>query len=399
MRRRLQELKRAYSLLGGYIDRIETVLDYNESNDQQVSTTITDRAVSFLINKITKTLHDAEEFLQQIEESAFSEEDTPPAVNQRRRWREIRREATVDRLSSEMQVGVNEGILPQLNPVNRAEFDIILNTGVDPELMRLVQIEVIEKHILFPIRRDGSTLTIAMADTSNVFAIDDVKFLTGYDIETVSVPKNVIEFLIAEYKRTTQFNEVALAETLYDFVDGPFDENPEISEEEAFLLNAYREMIADQKQTEILDAVFGREEQYRRVDPDENISLDSLVTEDLNESAQTITNVIFARALRGEATEILIRLDPQEDKVLVLLSNATSPFESLSLSHELYKHIESHIRVMAQLDADGSEIVEVGELTLSIGRNQHKRFSLAIMRKSPVRQMILRLNTNEIESA
>ena len=61
--------------------------------------------------------------------------------------------------------------------INLKEFDI------DPEVIKLVPKEVAEKHQFIPVNRAGASLIIAMSDPSNIFAIDDIKFLTGYNIE------------------------------------------------------------------------------------------------------------------------------------------------------------------------------------------------------------------------
>ena len=45
------------------------------------------------------------------------------------------------------------------------------------------------KYKLLPLAREWTKLTVAMADPSNVFAMDDVKFMTGYNIERVVAPE------------------------------------------------------------------------------------------------------------------------------------------------------------------------------------------------------------------
>src|SRR5512137_927981 len=56
---------------------------------------------------------------------------------------------------------------------------------IDPEVIKLVPREVVEKHLIIPVNRAGASLIVAMSDPSNIFAIDDIKFLTGYNIEVV----------------------------------------------------------------------------------------------------------------------------------------------------------------------------------------------------------------------
>ena len=54
---------------------------------------------------------------------------------------------------------------------------------IDHEIIKLIPEDVAQKYQVIPISRTGSTLVVAMADPSNIFAIDDIKFLTGYNVE------------------------------------------------------------------------------------------------------------------------------------------------------------------------------------------------------------------------
>ena len=71
--------------------------------------------------------------------------------------------------------------------INLAEFEI------DATVIRLIPPEVAQKYQIIPINRAGSTLIIAMSDPSNIFAIDDIKFLTGYNIEVVVASEEAIK--------------------------------------------------------------------------------------------------------------------------------------------------------------------------------------------------------------
>lgn len=63
--------------------------------------------------------------------------------------------------------------------VDLSRFDI------EASIVKLIPADVAQKYQIMPINRTGATVTIAMVDPSNVFAIDDVKFMTGYNVEPV----------------------------------------------------------------------------------------------------------------------------------------------------------------------------------------------------------------------
>jgi len=59
--------------------------------------------------------------------------------------------------------------------------------NIDPGVLRLIPQDVAQKHSVLPLSRVGATLTLAMVDPTNVFALDDVKFMTGLNVEPVVV--------------------------------------------------------------------------------------------------------------------------------------------------------------------------------------------------------------------
>jgi type IV pilus assembly protein PilB len=74
---------------------------------------------------------------------------------------------------------------------------------VDPAVVRLVPADTAQKYQVLPISRSGATLTIAMTDPTNVFAMDDIKFMTGYNVEPVVASETaVLEAIKKHYNGT-----------------------------------------------------------------------------------------------------------------------------------------------------------------------------------------------------
>src|ERR687897_928417 len=82
---------------------------------------------------------------------------------------------------------------------------------VDASVIRLIPREVADKHSVLPLSRVGATLTLAMVDPTNVFALDDVKFMTGLNIAPVVVAESSVQHAIAKYYGTSR--EIELAST------------------------------------------------------------------------------------------------------------------------------------------------------------------------------------------
>jgi len=77
--------------------------------------------------------------------------------------------------------------------INLAQFDI------DPTVIKLVPAETAQKYQIVPLSRSGATLTIAMTDPTNVFAMDDIKFMTGYNVEPVVASEGAVIEAIQKY--------------------------------------------------------------------------------------------------------------------------------------------------------------------------------------------------------
>ncbi|MBW2452289.1 MAG: type IV-A pilus assembly ATPase PilB [Deltaproteobacteria bacterium] len=102
--------------------------------------------------------------------------------------------------------------------INLNEFEI------DEAVIKLVPAEVVQKYQLVPVNRAGATLIVAMADPSNIFAIDDLKFMTGYNVEIVVASEASIRHAIDKY-----YDQSA---TFDDVMDDLEDINLEIIDDE-----------------------------------------------------------------------------------------------------------------------------------------------------------------------
>jgi type IV pilus assembly protein PilB len=74
---------------------------------------------------------------------------------------------------------------------------------INPEITNLVPADVCQKYMVIPIQRVGATLTIAMVDPTNVFALDDIKFMTGLNVEPAVATEDGIKRAIEKYYGTS----------------------------------------------------------------------------------------------------------------------------------------------------------------------------------------------------
>src|ERR671924_1059161 len=78
---------------------------------------------------------------------------------------------------------------------------------IDPAVVKLIPFETAKRYQILPLSRVGASLTIAMVDPTNVFAMDDIKFMTGFNIEpVVASESSILEGIEKAYGTTQQEN-------------------------------------------------------------------------------------------------------------------------------------------------------------------------------------------------
>ena len=97
---------------------------------------------------------------------------------------------------------------------------------VDPRIVKLVPAEVAVRHTVLPLKREGRTLTVAMSDPTNMTVVDDLKFITRYDIFPVIAGEYTLRTAIERYYEQT---DAQLQTILKDITE---EEDLEVIEEE-----------------------------------------------------------------------------------------------------------------------------------------------------------------------
>src|SRR5687767_11953274 len=80
---------------------------------------------------------------------------------------------------------------------------------IDSQVLHLIPQEVAQKYSVLPRSRVGASLTLAMVDPTNVFTMDDIKFMTGLNVEPVVVAEASIHSAISKYYRSSREIELA----------------------------------------------------------------------------------------------------------------------------------------------------------------------------------------------
>ncbi|TAL17738.1 type IV-A pilus assembly ATPase PilB [bacterium] len=224
-------------------------------------------------------------------------------------------------------------------PVDLDSYD------VDPDVIRLVSEELVHKYHLIPINRVGSTLIVAVEDPSNMFAIDDIKFLTGYNVEVVLAAPTAIKNSINKY-----YDQSA---TLMD-VMGDLDLQD-------------LEVVGEGEEVDIRDL-------EKAVDDAPVVKL---------------VNMILMNAIKKSASDI--HIEPYEKSFRVRYRVDGILYEEMKPPLRLKNAITSRIKIMAQLDIAERRLPQDGRIKLKISRDQDMDYRVSVLPTLFGEKIVMRL--------
>src|SRR5271157_3698411 len=109
---------------------------------------------------------------------------------------------------------------------------------VDPGVTRLIPMDTALKFQVLPLSRVGSSLTLAMSDPTNVFAMDDIKFMTGFNIEPVVASETAIaEAIKKNYGSIEEQERKRELEEIVSFIGEGENETLELEAQDEATLN------------------------------------------------------------------------------------------------------------------------------------------------------------------
>ncbi len=222
----------------------------------------------------------------------------------------------------------------------------LLADDVDLEVVKLVPEDIAQKYLLIPIKREGPDLYVAMADPSNIFAIDDLKFLTGYNIEPLVASEVAIKGAIDKYYDSSA--------TLADVMAGMEGED---------------------------DLEFVMEEE------DEDMGDIQKATEDA--PVVKLVNLILTDAIKKGASDI--HIEPYEKEFRVRFRIDGVLHEIMKPPFKLKNAIISRLKIMSQLDIAERRLPQDGRIKLKLGKNKDIDFRVSVLPTLFGEKVVLRL--------
>ena len=216
----------------------------------------------------------------------------------------------------------------------------LLQFHIDPTVIKLIPPDTAHKYQIVPLSRSGATLTLAMTDPTNVFAMDDIKFMTGYSVEPVVASEAAMVDAIQRYYPLAgkAAREVSRPSTL-ELASRGLEE----------LQN-----LADSGAVEVMDSP-------------EEIGAEALAKQSEDAPVVRLVNVLLMSAIQKSASDI--HIEPYEKELRIRYRIDGILYNIMSPPMKLRDAIASRIKIMAKLDIAEKRLPQDGRI--KIRYNEH----------------------------
>jgi type IV pilus assembly protein PilB len=212
---------------------------------------------------------------------------------------------------------------------------------VDANVVKLVPSETALKYQIIPLSRSGATLTIAMTDPTNVFAMDDIKFMTGYNVEPVVASETAVVDAITKYygkTGTTNGNGGGYAASsgpsALEVASKALDDMP---------------VLSDTGDVEVLEEF-------------EEISAEALAKQGEEAPVIKLVNVILMSAIQKGASDI--HIEPYEKELRVRYRIDGILYNIMQPPMKFRDAITSRIKIMSKLDIAEKRLPQDGRIKI-----------------------------------
>jgi len=229
---------------------------------------------------------------------------------------------------------------------------------IDPNVIKLIPQDTALRYQVVPLSRVGSVLTIAMTDPTNVFAMDDIKFMTGFNVEPVVA------------------SESAIGEAITRFYGGGASSHEELS-------NLMKDLVDEDQELEL-----ATEEQ----------ELDATALERAAEEAPIIklVNLILTDSVKRGASDIHVEPYENEMRVRFRIDGVLQTVMNPPL--KLRDAMTSRLKIMAKLDIAEKRLPQDGRIMIKYkaeGRKKELDFRVSSVPTLFGEKIVLRLLDKE----
>jgi type IV pilus assembly protein PilB len=216
---------------------------------------------------------------------------------------------------------------------------------IPEEVIKLIPKEVAVRHGIIPVDRQGSSLLVAVSDPSNIYAMDDIKFLTGYNVEMVVSPETAIHTALESYYKKEEKAE--------DLFDGMAEEDISILKEE------------------------------------QGIDIEELERSSKDAPVVRLVNLLLVDAIRRGASDI--HVEPYEKEFRIRYRIDGVLHEVMKPPLRLKNAICSRLKIMSELDIAERRLPQDGRIKLVLGKSKEIDFRVSVLPTLFGEKVVLRI--------
>ena len=265
---------------------------------------------------------------------------------------------------------------------------------IEGSVLETIPINTAKKYTVIPISRVGGTLTLAMADPSDIFAIEDIKFMTNYNIEpVVASERAILEAIDTQYsqkpkKRTPTPQQQQQQQQKKEEGGGTIDYKDFSFKEDDIEQSSIDENV-EAPTVDIDDfeqMVKGAIDQVEVVEEEDDVA-NPLEAE--NAPVIKLVNGILLNAVKRKVSDIHIEPYEKAYRVRYRLDGALHQVMGLPMS--LKNAITSRIKIMAQLDIAEKRLPQDGRIKLKIGKRKDMDYRVSVLPTLFGEKIVMRL--------
>jgi type IV pilus assembly protein PilB len=241
--------------------------------------------------------------------------------------------------------------------INLSQFEI------DAAVIKLIPPDTAQKYQIIPLSRSGATLTIAITDPTNVFAMDDIKFMTGYNVEPVVASETAVTEAIKRYypatpaKPSAGSGMISLAAPVQKKVEKP---KPKPTHQEADLTKAATLEMVTKALEETTAAVV--DDDVELLQEMEQIDVASLERQGGEAPVIRLVNLMLMSAIQKGASDI--HIEPYEKEFRVRFRIDGILYNVMAPPMKFRDAITSRIKIMAKLDIAEKRLPQDGRIKI-----------------------------------
>ncbi len=245
---------------------------------------------------------------------------------------------------------------------------------IDPAVIKVVPGEVARKYGVLPVNKTGATLTIAMGDPTNVFAMDDIKFMTGYNVEPVVASEIALRKAIDKHYGTPR--SVVLKERTKSSSGGqPFSMEASLEDVMASSALTMDDMasvgLGELNMDEITGLDTGADVDVVKGEEGQEIDLADMTKSSESAPIIKVSNLILIEALKAGASDI--HVEPYEKEFRVRFRVDGILHNIMALPMRTRDPLISRLKIMAKLDISEKRLPQDGRIKIRLRVEERSR--------------------------